>query len=129
MNVAIDTNRLTDFFRGDGAIRSALRRPSSILIPFVVIGELRAGFLCGRKSLENERALVKFITSPRCEILFPDEDTTHHYARIFQQLRVAGTPIPSNDLWIAALCIQHDLHLLTRDEHFKKLPQLSSSDE
>lgn len=128
MNIALDTNRFTDFFRGDEDLKAALHRPTSISIPFVVLGELRAGFLCGRKSLENERALVRFLSSPRCSILFPNEDTTHHYARLFQQLRASGTPIPTNDLWIAALCIQQDLHLLTRDGHFKKIPQLSSSE-
>jgi tRNA(fMet)-specific endonuclease VapC len=57
-------------------------------------------------------------------ILWPDEDTTHHYARIWMQLRRQGTPIPTNDLWIAALAVQHNLALYSRDAHFDHLAQL-----
>lgn len=65
-----------------------------------------------------------FLNSPRVEILFADEQTTHHYARLFYQLRKQGTPIPTNDIWIAALVVQHDLVLCARDHHFEHLPQL-----
>lgn len=57
-------------------------------------------------------------------VLLPDEDTAHHYARLFLQLRRQGTPIPTNGLWIAALVVQHDLLLLARDAHFDHLLQL-----
>jgi tRNA(fMet)-specific endonuclease VapC len=56
--------------------------------------------------------------------VFADEDSTHHYARLFRQLRRQGTPIPTNDLWIAALVVQHQLHLFARDAHFDHLPQI-----
>ncbi|NQU40860.1 MAG: PIN domain-containing protein [Lentisphaerae bacterium] len=55
----------------------------------------------------------------------PDEQTTFHYGRLYAQLRSQGTPVPTNDLWIAALVVQHRLTLLTRDDHFKHLPQIS----
>jgi predicted nucleic acid-binding protein len=58
-------------------------------------------------------------------VLCADHQTTDVYARLFQQLRRAGTPIPTNDLWIASLAVQHQLMLLSRDEHFAKLPQVS----
>lgn len=54
-----------------------------------------------------------------------DEETTHHFARIFAQLRLQGTPIPVNDIWIAALAVQHDLLLFSRDQHFDCLPQVA----
>ncbi len=57
-------------------------------------------------------------------VLFSDEQTAHHYAAVFRQLRRQGTPIPTNDLWIAALVLQHDLVLHARDRHFDRLPQL-----
>jgi predicted nucleic acid-binding protein len=57
-------------------------------------------------------------------ILFADEQTTHHYANVYRQLRMQGTPIPTNDIWIAALVLQHDLALCARDDHFDHLPQL-----
>lgn len=57
-------------------------------------------------------------------VLAPDEDTADHYARLFVQLKRAGKPLPDNDVWIAALCIQHRLALITRDKHFDRIPQL-----
>ena len=124
MNVAIDTNALVDFFRGSESLRLKIQECESIFVPFIVVGELRAGFLCGKKGLKNERILTRFLASVRTEILFPNEDTTHHYAKLFHQLRSQGTPIPINDLWIAAMCLQNDLALLSSDKHFKNIPQL-----
>lgn len=128
MKIALDTNRLVDFFRGDHELEEALRRPSMLAIPYIVLAEIRAGFLCGKNALKNEKGLVRFLSSPRCTTIFPDEDTTHHYARLFQQLKKRGKPIPLDDLWIAALCVQNNLHLITRDRHFEWIEQLSSSE-
>ena len=66
----------------------------------------------------------EFLHRPRIEVVFPTMETTRHYANLFRQLRAAGTPIPVNDLWIAALVVQHDLVLYSRDAHFDALPQL-----
>jgi tRNA(fMet)-specific endonuclease VapC len=95
-----------------------------IHIPYVVLAELRAGFLCGTVAKRNERILIQFLNRPRVKILLPDEATTHHYARVFAQLRAQGTPIPTNDMWIAALVLQHDLQLYSQDSHFDNLPQI-----
>jgi predicted nucleic acid-binding protein len=54
----------------------------------------------------------------------PSRQTAEHYAKLFAQLKRAGTPVPDNDLWIAALVLERDLTLLTRDRHFEKIPQL-----
>lgn len=124
MKIALDTNRYVDLLRGVPEAVEPVRRARSICVPYVVLAELRAGFMCGTRSAENERTLVRFLNRPRVNTLFPDEDTTHHYARLYQQLRRQGTPIPTNDLWIAALVVQHDLLLLARDAHFDHLPQL-----
>ncbi|MEK6543655.1 MAG: ATP-dependent Clp protease proteolytic subunit, partial [Elusimicrobiota bacterium] len=78
----------------------------------------------GTKGKKNEAKLTEFLNSPRVRVLYADEQTTHHYARIFAQLRSQATPIPTNDLWIAALTIQHDLLLLSRDAHFNRIPQI-----
>ena len=124
MRIAIDTNRYVDFAKGLPEAGEQLRRADEILVPFVVLGELRAGFAGGTRTGENEANLVRFLDSRRVETLFADEDTTHHYARLFHQLRRQGTPIPTNDLWIAALVVQHELHLFARDAHFDHLAQL-----
>ncbi len=124
MRLALDTNRYVDFCRGDPAAVAHMQEAERIFLPFVTLAELRAGFLCGTKARQNERVLTRFLNSPRVRVLFPDDQTIHHYARLFQQLRQQATPIPTNDIWIAALVLQHDLPLYARDRHFDHLPQL-----
>jgi len=124
MKIALDINCYVDFCRGKKEMLQRFQTAEWIFLPFVTLGELRAGFLCGSRSEQNERGLARFLNSPRVAVLWPDEQTTHHYARLFFQLRRQGTPIPANDLWIAALVAQHDLFLCARDEHFDHLPQL-----
>lgn len=125
MKIALDTNRYTDFCRGEQEAVERIARADKIYLPFIVLGELRAGFQAGTKTKQNERNLTRFLNSPRARLLLPDEQTTHHYANVFAQLRKQGTPIPTNDIWIAALVLQHDLLLLARDSHFDHLPQLA----
>jgi tRNA(fMet)-specific endonuclease VapC len=124
MRIAIDTNRYVDFARGLPDAVEQFRRADEIVVPFVVLGELRAGFAGGARTGENEANLIRFLGSRRVALVFADEDTTHYYARLFQQLRRQGTPIPTNDLWIAALVVQHQLLLCARDMHFDHLPQI-----
>jgi predicted nucleic acid-binding protein len=88
------------------------------------LGEIKAGFFGGSQSRRNEILLQELLSKPTVGVLLPDRETAQHYARLFVQLRRAGTPVPDNDLWIAALALQHDLTLITRDAHFKKIPQL-----
>jgi tRNA(fMet)-specific endonuclease VapC len=125
LRLALDTNRYVDFARKVPEALEKVREADRIFMALVVLGELRAGFLCGSRSAENERTLIQFLNSPRVVVLHPDEDTTHHYARLFRQLRVQGTPIPTNDLWLAALVVQHNLQLFARDRHFDSLPQIA----
>lgn len=125
LSIAIDANRYCDFCRGvDEAVR-VFRTARRIVLPFVVLGELRGGFRFGSRSADNERNLSRFLQSDRVSVLLADEGTTHHYAALFCELRRAGKPIPTNDLWIAALVLQHDLVLFTRDRHFDAVPRLA----
>ncbi len=125
MNILVDTNCYRDFCDGEQSAVDAIQCARSIAVPFVVLAELRAGFLCGTLARKNEGTLTRFLNSERVHILFANEDTTHHFARVFAQLRLQGTPIPVNDIWIASLAIQHDLLLLSRDTHFDVLPQIA----
>jgi predicted nucleic acid-binding protein len=125
MKIVIDTNRYVDFGHAVPEVTARLRTVDEILVPFVVLAELRAGFACGARPERNERHLTAFLNSPRVEVVFADEATTHQYARLFAQLRREGTPIPTNDIWIAALALQHDAYLFARDGHFDTLPQLA----
>lgn len=124
MRVALDTNRYVDFARGDEEVVEILEHAEAILLPLVVLAELRAGFAVGTRGARNEGGLQRFLLRPGVSLLFPDEQTTHHYASVFRQLRQQGTPIPTNDLWIAALVIQHGLVLCSRDTHLDHLPQI-----
>ena len=124
MRVALDTNRLTDLFRGDAALAERLGLCDEVWIPLVVLAEIKAGFLGGTERHRNEILLRKLLSKTTVGVLLPDRETAEHYARLFVQLKRAGTPVPDNDLWIAALALQHDLLLITRDKHFKNIPQL-----
>ena len=124
MRIALDTNRYTDLCRGDAELAMQLERAEVILMPFPVLGELRAGFAVGSRGRQNERVLQRFLAKPGVQPLFSDEGTTRIYGTLYRQLRQQGTPVPTNDLWIAALVVEHGLVLATRDAHFKKLPQL-----
>jgi tRNA(fMet)-specific endonuclease VapC len=126
VNIAIDTNRYVDFMRGVNEAVARFRTASSIALPHVVLGELRAGFACGAKARTNEKNLSRFLSRDRVRVLWADEATTHLYARIFAELRAQGTPIPTNDIWIAALAIQHGLPLYNRDAHFTHVPGLAT---
>lgn len=126
LRIALDTNRYVDFCRGEQSVVDIVRSCREIKLPFVVLAELRAGFLLGEKQAHNSKILSRFLNSERVSIIFPDEQTTHHYAQIFYQLRRDGKPIPTNDLWIAALVIQHDLILCSNDKHFEALPQIAT---
>jgi len=125
MKVAIDTNRLSDLFRGDQQLSSFLELCEHVFVPLPVLAEYKAGCLGGVRQMENERALRVLFTKPNTHVLLPSRDTADHYARLYLQLKLAGNPIPVNDLWISALVVEHGLTLVTRDEHFRRLPQLN----
>ena len=124
MNIALDTNAYSDFMRGDGERVQIVRAARSIAMPIIVLGELRAGFAAGDRESANAANLQRFLASPRVSALLPDEQTTHHYAQLHLQLRNKGARIPTNDLWIAAMVVQHDLVLCSSDRHFQQLPQV-----
>jgi tRNA(fMet)-specific endonuclease VapC len=120
--VILDTNALSALADGDPAIEPALRRASIIALPVVVLGEYRYGIGQSRHRTRYERWLEAALAG--FQILDIDEQTTHSYAAIRSQLKLAGRPIPANDLWIAALAKQHDLSLLSRDSHFDQVAGL-----
>ena len=125
MRLALDTNRYTDLCRGDASAVERIETADEVWLPFIVVGELRAGFGVGSQGPRNEAILRRFLLKPGVDVLYADEQTTHHYANVYRQLRKQGTPIPTNDMWIAALVLQHSLMLFDRDGHFDVLPQLT----
>jgi tRNA(fMet)-specific endonuclease VapC len=114
--VILDTNALSAIAGDEGRATEEFRRARDAAIPVIVLGEYRFGIAYSRRRWEYEAWLGEMIAI--CRVLDGDEETAAEYASLRAQLKQAGTPIPSNDAWIAALCRQHTLPILSRDRHF-----------
>ena len=112
----LDTNGLSALAEGEPGLEPLLRRAAQVAIPVIVLGEYRYGISQSRNHVQYEQWLAEYLPSFR--ILDVDERTTISYSSVRRELKKAGTPIPSNDVWIAALCRQHSLPVLSRDRHF-----------
>ena len=112
----LDTNALSAIAEGEHGSIQEFARTGQIAIPVIVLGEYRFGIAHSRYKLEYERWLLQIVAV--CRILEVSEETAVWYAQLRSQLKHAGTPIPSNDSWIAALCLQYSLPILSRDQHF-----------
>ena len=112
----LDTNALSAAAEEHPGVMVVLADVQQLALPVVVIGEYRYGIAQSRHRARYRRWLDSLIND--CSVLDINEQSTHHYAAINVELRQAGKPIPTNDLWVAALCRQHDLPLLSRDRHF-----------
>ena len=116
----LDTNGLSALAEGQPALEPVLRKAAQVAIPVIVLGEYRYGIAYSRDRKQYEEWLTAYLS--RFRILDVDEETTIFYRDVRTELKRAGTPIPSNDVWIAALCRQHRLPLLSRDRHFDAVP-------
>ena len=112
----LDTNGLSALAEGEPALEAILRKAAQVALPVIVLGEYRYGIAHSRHRKQYEQWLGEFL--PAFRILDIDERTAVTYSSVRTELKKAGTPIPSNDVWIAALCRQHSLPLLSRDRHF-----------
>jgi tRNA(fMet)-specific endonuclease VapC len=118
----LDTNALSAFVDGAPAVGARLATEARVAIPVIVLGEFRYGIHNSRQRHAYEEWLDEFL--PEFEILTVDQGTTLAYAQVRVSLRVSGRPIPANDAWIAALALQHQLPVLSRDQHFDAVPGL-----
>lgn len=123
-NILIDTNIYTYALKGDSETTGVLQHAQNISICSISIGELLSGFKIGSKEQKNRKELEIFLDSPRVQIQPIDEDTAEFYAEILSGLRKKGKPIPTNDMWIASVALQHGLKLFSKDRHFKYVPGL-----
>jgi predicted nucleic acid-binding protein len=119
--VLIDTNIYSELLRGNQAVTDLLKKPDIIAFSVISIAELLSGFKNGDREKENLEELDRFIYSPRVVIYDIDSETSEFYAEIYDELKRSGDPIPTNDLWIAALTLQHGTKLFTLDNHFRKV--------
>ena len=122
-DLVADTNAYSDWQRGVRWL-DEFAAAERVWIPFVVVAELLSGFAVGSRAKTNEAAFKKFLAADSVKVLFADAGTASVYADIYASLKKGGTPIPTNDIWIAALCVQLHLPLASADKHFDHVPLL-----
>lgn len=122
--VLIDTNAYTALLAGNETIADVLKESDAVLVSPVVLGELLDGFEGGSKNIENREKLKNFREKPRTVSVPINDDTAEWFALIKRQLRMKGKPIPINDVWIAASCMEHGAKLLSLDAHFEYIEGL-----
>ena len=122
----LDTNALSAAADDDPAVIALLAHADQVAIPVVVLGEYRYGIALSRNRASYANWLKGLLQD--CLVLDIHEPTTHYYAEITHELRQKGRPIPTNDIWIAALCRKHSLPVLSRDRHFEAVRGLRRID-
>jgi tRNA(fMet)-specific endonuclease VapC len=123
--VSIDTNTYSALTDGNAHITSLLSSVDRLIFPFIVIAELLAGFRNGSREKRNREQLFQLLASNTSDIIYADMQTSEHYASIFAKLRGKGRMIPTNDMWIAAIALQHGLPLCTLDSDFDHVDGLT----
>lgn len=116
--VCLDTNAYSLFKQGNAQIIKKITSYDRVLMPVVVLGELQSGFYGGTKLAHNQSELQAFLASESVAIVAVNQRTSLLYGQIVQQLRLLGKPIPTNDMWIAAIAQEQRTPLLTMDAHF-----------
>ncbi len=122
----LDTSAYSNFKRNDPQVVPLIDGAEWIGISSIALGELWLGFLLGDRLARNEAELNEFLSSPVVEELLIDQQIGRIYAEIVASLQRAGTPVPSNDIWIAAAAVQAGTPLLTYDTHFESIQQVRS---
>jgi tRNA(fMet)-specific endonuclease VapC len=122
----LDTSAYSNFNWGEPQVVKIIDSAEWVGVPTITLGELRAGFLLGKLRERNESGLRDFIASPIVDVLPVDAEVSRHYAEIVVDLRQAGTPIPTNDVWIAAVAARVGAVVLTYDAHFEKIVRVGS---
>jgi tRNA(fMet)-specific endonuclease VapC len=122
--LVLDTSAYSRFRAGHPTVLDLLATADVVMLPVTVLGELEAGFAMGRRALENRTMLARFLGEPFVVTLPSTAEVARRYGQVFAKLRQAGTPIPTNDIWIAAATIDAGAQLLTFDSHFQQVQGL-----
>jgi len=122
--ILLDTNAYTRLLRGDKDTLEALGRADVVFMSVFVLGELYAGFKGGCRESKNRAQLDEFLRRPTVRVLTATQETSDIFGAIKHRLNTAGTPIPINDVWIAAHATESGSHLMTRDTHFANVAGL-----
>jgi len=120
----LDTSAYSRFRKGEAEVGAILDAAEWVGMPAITLGELRAGFAQGRRREDNESLLREFLSHPVVVELSVDSEVSRNYAEIVFDLRRAGTPLPANDIWIAAVAARHAALVLTHDAHFREIARV-----
>lgn len=124
-SLILDTNVLIDLFEGKRTLPTKFSCYERIMIPSIVVGEYKSGLFPTKNGDENRRKLESYLSNAAVTVTPVTERTAEICAKIFQALRKQGTPIPQNDMWIAACALEHGADIATNDDHFKLVPMLT----
>jgi tRNA(fMet)-specific endonuclease VapC len=119
----LDTNVVIAIFARDSSVLQYVGEADEVFLPAIVVGELHYGAQKSARVEENVERIIELASETT--VLACDADTARHYGTIKNRLRAKGKPIPENDIWIAAVALQHGLELASRDPHFKEIEDLS----
>lgn len=122
--VCLDTSAYSRLQRGHPALRERLETADEVWVPATVLGELHAGFFLGSKRNQNARELEEFLAQPGIRVVAVTESVAERYGAIVKQLRDQGTPIPTNDIWVAAAALETGARLIAYGDHFRHVPGL-----
>ena len=124
MKICIDTNIYSAFKKGNPNISELLETTDEIYVPAIVMGELYAGFQLGARLRDNTKDLKEFIEQPGIYIIDINDSIAERYGALIKILKDNGTPIPTNDIWIAATALENGARIASFDTHFKLIPGL-----
>ncbi len=124
--ICLDTSAYSHFKRGDQEVARIIGSAREVLVPSVVLGELHVGFRLGTKRERNVEELDEFLGHELVDVISVDAAVAQHYADIVVELRKAGTPIPTNDIWIAASAASRGATVVTYDDHFARIARVAS---
>jgi len=127
VKIALDTNAYSSLQIGNvKQLKDLVDQAEQIILPFIVVAELKAGFHKGQRKVDNYAKLERFQNIDRILVQWPNDLTSELYAQIWSDLSKRGRPIPTNDVWIAAVCLQYQLTLVTNDTHFDHVSLLQT---
>ena len=124
MTVCIDTNVYVQFKKGDGRVREVLESAEEVIVPAVVLGELYAGFAMGTREKANLSELQRFLEIPGIVVAAVTDRVAQRYGSLIKSLAALGSPIPTNDVWIASTALETGARLLSFDAHFARVPAI-----
>lgn len=120
----LDTNAYSAFKRNDKRFVDLIEKCELLIISPILVAELYSGFLAGNRTRENIEEFNLFLQLPKCIQITINSEIAKNYSEIYFNLRRKGTPIPTNDIWLAAICLTYKYPILSIDKHFKNIENI-----